>query len=530
MGTSREKITLLPDRSLMPKLGQTGYSISESIAELVDNSIDARDPGKKLNVLINIYFHNGIISIADDGQGMNKDEFKKCLVLAHSKKRNMLGEFGIGLKSACMSLGGYFKITSKQKDSTEEYSIEFNEKDWLASGDWLGHEIQISKDADPNKSGTTVVIKHLKVPLYGPLVTRLKEQLGERFSPYISNNEVGVKLNTKWVEPKEAKILPDTKEEFQITLSTGDVAHGWLGILEVGSQKYSGVNIYRLGRLIRAHEKLGYEYHPSKMSFMAELHLDFVPVTHNKREFITESPVYQELLDKWAEHIKPFLQMVTKRSSAKKLDRINPEQKETLKDNLLRALNRMDEFQELAFPEVKQAKRSKDGADVPKEKRDKKPIVEIKDVPAPESTNTRTRTPKKVQKRRVRSIVVQGKRFTFDYDWMDLGTEIPKDIAIDHDKGVVTIYINSSFPALQLAKDELFYVTFYVAEGLAEVYITESKSKFERILTLRDSLLRKMAEIVIEDREIEKASNEIEARQRELETLKAKRQKESDIA
>lgn len=92
-----------------------------------------------------------------------------------------------------------------------------------------------------------------------------------------------------------------------------------------------------------------------------------------------------------------------------------------------------------------------------------------------------------------------------------------------------TVPNNLSFPVLQLAKDELFYVTFYVAEGLAEVYITESKAKLERILTLRDSLLRKLAEIVIEDREIERTSSEIEARQRALDVLKARRQKEADI-
>lgn len=502
--TVTERINLLPDRSLMPKLGQTGYNISESIAELVDNSIDARSQNRQLTILIDLDFENETFTISDDALGMSKEEFKKCLVLAHSMKRNALGEFGVGLKTACMSLGKYFKIVSKQINSPEEYSIEFDEKEWLINGNWLEHEININKNASLNQSGTTVVIKDLKVSMYQPLVTRLKEQLGERFAPYILNNEVRIKVNTKWVVPNPLRILPETKEEFLIQLSSGDAAHGWLGILETGSQKYSGVNIYRYNRLIRAHEKLGYDYHPSRMSFIAELHLDFIPVTHNKREFITESPLYQEFLDKWIEHIKPFLTNVAKRSSAQKLDKISPEQKETLKDNILRALNKIDDFRELAFPEIKQMKKSDEGEEVPQEKRDTRPIVEIKDVAESERTDTRTRTPRKIQKRRIRSITIQGKRFNFDYEWMDLGTEIPKDFAIDRDRNLVTIYINSAFPALQLAKDILFYVTFYLAEGLAEVYIVEAKSKFERVLSLRDSLLKTLAEVMIEDREIEK--------------------------
>ena len=47
-----KEINILPDRSLMPKIGQTGYSVSQAISELVDNSIDAREDGIALTVEI----------------------------------------------------------------------------------------------------------------------------------------------------------------------------------------------------------------------------------------------------------------------------------------------------------------------------------------------------------------------------------------------------------------------------------------------------------------------------------------------
>ena len=41
-----KKINLTPHRSMYVKSGQKNYKISEALAELVDNSIDARIPKK----------------------------------------------------------------------------------------------------------------------------------------------------------------------------------------------------------------------------------------------------------------------------------------------------------------------------------------------------------------------------------------------------------------------------------------------------------------------------------------------------
>ena len=45
-----EFVDVTPHRSIMLKLGQSGYSLSEALAELIDNSIDASLPEKKLNI------------------------------------------------------------------------------------------------------------------------------------------------------------------------------------------------------------------------------------------------------------------------------------------------------------------------------------------------------------------------------------------------------------------------------------------------------------------------------------------------
>ena len=93
-----KEINILPDRSLMPKIGQTGYSVSQAISELVDNSIDAREDGIALTVEIYLDDKKNTIEVSDNGFGMNEQTAANSIKLAHSGKQNKLGEFGLGLE------------------------------------------------------------------------------------------------------------------------------------------------------------------------------------------------------------------------------------------------------------------------------------------------------------------------------------------------------------------------------------------------------------------------------------------------
>ena len=150
----KKEISILPDLSLMPKIGQTGYSVSQAIAELVDNSIDARKEGKSVLVEILLPHNKDIIQVIDDGFGMDEETAVNSIRLAHSSKINKLGEFGLGLKTATSSLGRTFKIMTTQKDSDREYILEYDEDKWLKSGSWSKHEMKIKSGIDRKKSGT----------------------------------------------------------------------------------------------------------------------------------------------------------------------------------------------------------------------------------------------------------------------------------------------------------------------------------------------------------------------------------------
>ena len=344
-----ETIDITPDKSIYHKIGEANYSISDALAELVDNSIDAaNDSGVEIYIVLDKKDEK--IVIEDNGKGMSKEMASKSLVLAHSKKHEALGEFGLGLKSACTSLGTIFSITSTPEGSEERYSLEYNKEQFLKSDDWHHYPLVISK-APKNEHGTRIEISNLRIKLYDAQVTRLKDDLAKRYGPYIEHNNVVIKVGLKRETAKpcvssEIKLVESSKKEFSYMLSKGATITGWYGLSEVGSQKQSGFNMFRRGRLIRSSEKLGYNYHPHLMSIVGEINLDSVPVTHNKREFIIESGEFKEFIKEfWGDQtekylgqkVKGMIDEITKtardRSNQEKADSMPTEKKETIKTN-----------------------------------------------------------------------------------------------------------------------------------------------------------------------------------------------------
>lgn len=534
-----ETIDITPDKSIYHKIGEANYSISDAIAELVDNSIDAtNDDGVEIYIVLDK--NNEKITIEDNGKGMDKVVASKSLVLAHSKKHDSLGEFGLGLKSACSSLGTVFSITSTPTGSEERYTLEYDKEQFLKSSDWNHYPLTISK-APKNEHGTKIEISKLKIKLYDALITRLKDDLAKRYGPYIQHNNVvirvGLKRETaKPCVPTEPKLVEGSKKTFSYMLSKGTTIEGWHALLEVGSQKQSGFNMFRRGRLIRASEKLGYNYHPTLMSIIGEINLDSVPVTHNKREFIVESGEFKEFIGNFwgdqSEKIKGKIDEITKiardRSSQEKADGMPIEKKETIKSNLLNALNRLDEFKELAYPELyRPQKRSASGVEDLKETRESDLRV-AKEEEVEQTKEERDRTPKKTQPKTAKFIMVGGKKFKFDFFFKDLSNDgIDKETIIS-ENNVIEIYINLGFKGYSLTKDTDFYSTFHVAEALAELYVKEANQKMERVFELRNSLIYQVATLIYEEEEykkLEKTERELEAiskKKKEIEGLRTK--------
>jgi len=529
-----KEINILPDRSLMPKIGQTGYSVSQAISELVDNSIDAREDGKALVVEIQFDNEKNMIEISDDGVGMDEETAANSIKLAHSAKKNKLGEFGLGLKTAAMSLGKKFQILTTQKGSDEEYILEFDEEKWLKSGDWTKHEMKVKSGVDKKRSNTTIRIKDLRFSIYGNLPGNIREDLSTRFAPFIENGEVKIKVNTKWCEPKSLDLkteyhAPDGKEPFRMKLESGNEIWGWRGLLKKGSNKGDyGFRVFRRGRLIMQFAKLGFHPHPEARQIVGEIHLDHVPVTHNKREFIEESTLYKEIVKEEGIFWQFMRDIVREAKTSERKTQIDQgilDKMEIQKDNIMKAIKKIPQLKEYAFPDLKEKIRGKEGGnegltDLEIEKRDQRDVVTIEEEPIPQ--DEQNRKAKKNQVRKTYYVTVNGKKFKITHGFADLKTDdLLKDVKVDDEIGI-QVFTNVAFPAFASTTDHVFYGTWHIAEAIAEVMVEKNNRPLKEVNEIRDLILRSSSEITQELDEVEKEKKVAERLKKEYEEKIAK--------
>ncbi len=229
---------------------------------------------------------------------MNFDELKDALTIAKETKKEgeKLGQFGIGMKSACSNLGKIFVVTTRKPNTASKLTAEYDEQQWLSdkSKKWTNFEI---KEEDENKDwhGTRVAIGNLRVPLYPNQISNFKRSFGIRYGPYIKNKQIRIKINTTECVPVEPEPKKGTKQKISIKLPSGNQINGWIGLLEKRSIKGDyGVHIYKKGRLIKAFAKFGIRHHPEVAKIIGEIHLDHIPVNFHKTGFLEDSLEYNE--------------------------------------------------------------------------------------------------------------------------------------------------------------------------------------------------------------------------------------------
>jgi hypothetical protein len=531
---NKKRINILPDRTLMPKIGQTGYSVSQAIAEFVDNSIDAREQEKVLDVKILLSKDKNLIEISDNGVGMDEETAVNSIRLAHSSKKDKLGEFGLGLKTAATSLGEKFQIITSREGSSEEYILEYDEKEWLKSGDWTSHELKIRKNVDKKKQGTIIRIRNLRCSIYPNLPGNIRKDLSARFAPYIENGEVRIKVNTKLCTPEPLDLRkeyypPNGKEPFRLKLESGNAIWGWRGLLRKGSDKGEyGFRVFRRGRLISQFAKIGFNPHPEARQITGEIHVDHLPVTHNKREFIEESPLYKEIINEEGIFWNFMRELVREARSSIRKNQISQnilDKMEIQKENIMKAIKKIPEIKEYAFPDIKEkiaaSKSNADGAvDYEIEKRDTREVVTIETETT--QLSQKSRNPKKTHIKKHYYITINGQRFKVEHSFVDLKTEdVLKDKVVDEKNGI-HVYTNTAFPGFANTKDHIFYGVWHIAEAIAEIMVEKNKKSAEETIKVRDLILKKSSEIARELDEVEKEKKSAERLKQEYEEKIAK--------
>lgn len=201
------------DRKSALIFARLGYSISEAIADLVDNSIDA----KATRLLVRIVRTDERIQrvlIADNGQGMNDSTLLEAMRFGSrtEKSEKALGKYGIGLKAASLSQAKVVTVLSKHSGRYvgRRWTFENIGKGWICE---VLKSTQVAAfladgiaPVGLRKSGTVVIwedLEHLtatKARIDSTIQQTLRDvshDIGLRFHRFIGDKRLRVYLDVQ---------------------------------------------------------------------------------------------------------------------------------------------------------------------------------------------------------------------------------------------------------------------------------------------------------------------------------------------
>lgn len=510
---SEKKINITPHKSIYRKMGRSSHDFNESIAELVDNSIDARtneqkDGNEKLNIKIIIDTNDNRVIVSDNAKGMGEAESAKAIVLAESSKgKEDLGEYGFGLKTAALSIGRTFHVSTGQRDKTIGYYLKYDEDEWESDPNLDWNAFPFKEVKKPScEHGTNIMIENLKVKLSPNRITSLKNDLGKRYRAYINKGFIVIQVNAKVCSPERINWSEGYPKTFEFDTKFGKI-HGVIGLMKESSQKgLYGFDLFRKGRMIRTYNRFAIREHSTHAKIMGEIHLDFVPVTHEKNRFIEESEEYEiaEKICRESELFKRIQRDSEKRSSGDRVTEQVKERTNLWEDHIARALREPD-LKSIIDPNVKtksttpevpesgDGERNEDGGSTKIEVEKRNPDEQPNEQKHKEPESRRERRPKETHEAIRHTVTILGKTFKFKHVFIhDLGSG-RKNYDIDEKEGIV-ISTNTAFPAFLATNDHPFYAAMNISEAIAEVYVKQAGLGVDKMNEIKDLVLKRASE------------------------------------
>lgn len=513
-----EIIDIVPDKSLMQKLGKSGYSLGECVAELTDNCIDSLYDSyqtdtafPKVGIKVEIRPEKGYIQVEDDALGMDYAEAARCFKLAASEKVDRLGTYGLGLKGAALALGAKVTVLTTRPDANSLYRMSLDEDAWGRDPSWMLPLETLPKTAR-TQHGTVVRIERLRRRNYQQKeIDQVVSELSKRYSVFLKNDLATISVNGKICRPSTPELFQNKRFEFEVGV-TGGTLTGWYGFLERGSQTGQyGFDTFWHNRMITEHDKFGFTQHPTLARLIGEVHMNHVPPQITKRGWQTDSAEYVEAHAFFTKFLET--QGVIRRARELSAQaKITPRVKatvETYLDAVAHAL-RSTEVTSLYPYEPNASQQGAGGGtthdvdgssqrlEIEVEKREKGNTTGSR----PLGDGTRTRTPIKTHVTQ-RIVRVSGKNYRFNHEYRNLGIEGPyKDWVLGTNE-TVEVYSNMDFPSYETTNDLAYYAVCHVAEALAEFICAGPERTFGQVQdlqlgqvhNLRDTILRQAGRI-----------------------------------
>jgi len=310
-------ISIRFDKAHLSSIGERLYSQSlDLIREMVANAYDA-DATK-----VEIKVDGEDLVVNDNGSGMDRlgleqyftigSPYKKANPLSPRFKRMRIGEFGIG-KFAVLSLCSRFELFT----SAEKYAatVIFDKNDFEKRADW---SVPVVEHIPDGSNGTRVTLYRLKKSLsvfdLERYLTNIFPLHDRNFSIFLNDH----KLQAKYIPGERFKISESTK----FGIVKGEVVISSLTL----AKEAVGIGIRVKGVLIKR-ETFGLEvgHDVSVRRLTGEVRADFLPITTDRSNFISDSAEYREfyrLLQKKLRRVVKHLQQTALSYQDKKAEKI----------------------------------------------------------------------------------------------------------------------------------------------------------------------------------------------------------------
>ena len=214
-----------PNPEVLLQLRSLGYTNQSTIGDICDNSIDTNVDSSFVS--INVKQSKGeyqYVEIIDDGFGMDKQTLEEATKLASKtgkSRKNDLGSYGMGLKTAASAIGLKFEVfTKSENDNFFIASYDIEEK--IKSNSFrtpvrIGSEEEYDEFQLKTKSTTGTIVKISKIDNITDnnltqFTAAIKKYLGTTFKYFIEN---GIKffVNDKEVSPLDPLYKNETFTE-----------------------------------------------------------------------------------------------------------------------------------------------------------------------------------------------------------------------------------------------------------------------------------------------------------------------------
>jgi len=312
-----------PSPKLLRKIGATNLILADAIAEIVANSFDAALDGEPTIVEVQVVDQE--ICVVDNGAGMTEDVLVEAVKLGVDmadvvkKPQGAKGRFGLGMKTACASIGHWWAVYTRPLGARSEFRVVFDLAEWERRPDvpdaWTieVEELDLPTDSPlgDREHGTAVVVKKLRQR--DPLAGAVLSKLGEAFKPHLQQGD-SILVNGDPATPHNYDFVANSKVPIDITFGPSDELQitGWVAIdKKTHNDGDYGFNIYRYGQLVQTWCQDWFAAHLMTSRIIGEVNMDFIDATFFKQGL--------QKVDLWRQasaEMKEFMKPVVKASRA----------------------------------------------------------------------------------------------------------------------------------------------------------------------------------------------------------------------